>query len=151
MGLYTVTTEGEEALAAATAETLLELLGATTVKAVLVEFGVSFDGISPTAEPVTVELYQITATGTGTGAVEAKWDRSGPTSQVTCKHSLTAEPTKGDRLAMWLVHPQGGSLVIQYPLGREPVICDGSAAQGLAIVATAPAIVNAQAYAVWQE
>jgi hypothetical protein len=151
MGIYSATTEAEEALAAATAESAWSIMGATTVKAVLVEFGVSFDGVTAAAEPVVVELYQITAAGTGTGAAEAKWDRAAPTAQCTVLHSLTAEPTKGDRLAMWVVHPQGGLLVVQYPLGREPVISDGSASQGLALTLTAPAVVNASSYLIWQE
>lgn len=151
MGVYSATTEAEEALAAATAETLLLLLGATTVKATLVEWGVSFDGVTSGNAPVVVELYQITANGTATAATEVSWDRSAKTAEVSAHHSFTAEPTKGSRLAMYEVHPQGGSLVIQYPLGREPVICDGSASQGIAIVVTAPDAVNASAYAVWHE
>lgn len=151
MGIYTVTTEGAETLAAATAETLIELMGVAAVKSVLCEFGVSFNGTSATAVPVLVELYQITASGTGTAATEVKWDRSGPSAQVLTEHSVTVEPTKGDRLAAWYVHPQGGSLVIQYPLGREPVISDGATNQGLALVCTAPAQVDAVAYAVWSE
>jgi hypothetical protein len=151
MGIYAVTSEGEEALAAATAETLVGVLGATTVKARLVEWGVSFDGVTATDAPVVVELYQITTSGTSTGATEAKWDRSGPTAQCTGFHSFTVEPTKGDRIACYEIHPQGGGIVMQYPLGREPVISDASTSQGIGIVVTSPAVCNALAYMVWEE
>lgn len=150
--LFSATTEGEEALAAATAETVIALMGVAAVHGKLVEFGISFDGVTAAAEPVQIELYRITANGTATGATEAKWDlASGVTAQITAHHSYTVEPTKTDRLACWEVHPQGGSLVIQYPLGREPTISNGSTSSGLAIVATAPAIVNVVAYVVWEE
>lgn len=151
MGLYSVTTEGEETTNA-NPETLLAVLGATTVKARLVEWGVSFDGTTATDAPVIVNLYQVTTSGTSTGATEAKWDRSGPTAQCTAHHSFTVEPTKGDRLAQYEVHPQGGGLIVQYPLGREPVISDASTGQGIAIVVeTALSSLNAVAYMVWEE
>jgi hypothetical protein len=43
--------------------------------------------------------------------------------------------------------------VIQYPLGREPVICDGSAAQGLALELTSASGVTpaAACYMTWEE
>lgn len=147
--IYSATTEAEEALAAATTETLLQLRGATTVKARVVEWGVSFDGVSATAEPVRIRLLRQTTDGTGTGASEVLWDPDAPTAAVTAFHSFTAEPTAGDVLAEYDVHPQTG-IVIQYPLGREPVI-DNAATSRIGIDATAAATVNASAYIVWEE
>lgn len=148
--VYSATTEGEEALAAATAETLLALIGATTTKAKLVEWGVSFDGTSATAAPVVVRLVRATADGTGSTATEKPWDPDAPTAAVAAKHSYTAEPTKETQALVEMeVHPQGG-VIVQYPLGREPVI-DNATTSILCIEATAPAIVNALAYMVWEE
>lgn len=149
--VYSATTEGEEALAAATAETLLALIGATTVKGRIIEWGVFFDGTSATAEPVRVRLVRTTADdGTATGAVEKPWDPDNPAANCAVKHSYTAEPTKeAQALCEYEVPPTSG-MFIQYPLGREPVL-DNTASNGIAIEVTAPAAVNAEAYIVWEE
>lgn len=148
--IYAATTEGEEGLAAATAETLLQLRGATSTKARIVAWGVSFDGVSATAEPVLVELRRQTTDGTATGAVEPKFDADDPTAAVTAFHSFSAEPTQGDRLESYEIHPQGGLFVREYPPGREPVLDDVTTSR-IGIVATAPATVNAVAWIQWAE
>lgn len=148
--VYSITTEAEEALAAATAETILQLRGATTVKAKIIEWGISFDGVSATEAPVQVRLLRQTTDGTATGASEVVWDADNPTANCTGFHSFTAEPTAGDVLAHYEIHPQGGSLVIQYPLGREPTL-DNATTSRIAIEANAPAVVNCTAYLVWEE
>lgn len=148
--VYSVTTEGEEALTAATAETLIALIGATAVKARIIEWGVSFDGTSATAEPVRVRIVRATADGTGTSATVKAWDPDNPTASATAKHSYSAEPTKESQALVEMeVHPQGG-VVIQYPLGRELVV-DNATGSIVCIEVTAPATVNAEAYLVWEE
>lgn len=150
--IFSATTEGEEALAAATAETVIALIGATQVKGKLVEFGIAFDGISATAEPVRIRMVRTTADdGTSTAATEIQWsDPDNPTPNCAAKHSYTAEPTKAtNAMAEWQCHPQAG-LVIQWPLGREPGL-DNTTSNGIAFEVTAPAVVNASAYIVWEE
>jgi len=148
--VYSVTTEGEEALAAATAETIIQLRGSTACKAKVIEWGISFDGTSGTAEPVRVRLLRQTTDGTGTGATEVAWDPDNPTANCTALNTFSStEPTAGEVLAEYEVHPQTG-IVIQYPLGREPVL-DNAATSRIAIEATAPATVNCSAYLVWEE
>lgn len=149
--VYSITTEGEEALAAATAETVLALIGSTVVKGKVIEWGVSFDGTSATAEPVRVRVLRLTADdGTRTTTVtEAKWDPDSPDANCVGRHSFTAEPTKGDVLKDYEIHPQGG-IAIQYPLGRE-ITLDNSTSAGVAIECTAPATVNVVGYLVWEE
>lgn len=150
--IYSATSEGEEALGTATAETVIALIGSTACKGRIIEWGISFDGISATAEPVVVRLVRLTADdGTRTTTVsEVKWDTDANASNCVARHSFTAEPTKAtDPLASYNVHPQGG-LVVQYPLGREPVLDDSTSA-GLGIECTAAAAVNVTAYVVWEE
>lgn len=148
--VYSITTEGEEALAAATAETAIALIGATATKARIIEWGVSFDGVSATGAPVLVRLVRATADGTGTGATVKAWDPDNPTAAATGKHSYSAEPTKESQpLGVWHVHPQAG-IVVQYPLGREPVL-DNATTSIVCIEVTADAIVNVTAYIVWEE
>jgi len=148
--VYSVTTEGEEALAAATAETIIQLRGSTACKAKVIEWGISFDGTSGTAEPVRVRLLRQTTDGTGTAATEVAWDPDNPTANCAGLNTFSStEPTAGEVLAEYEVHPQTG-IVIQYPLGREPVL-DNAATSRIAIEATAPAVVNCSAYLVWEE
>ena len=129
--VYSATTEGEEALAAATAETVIALIGSTATKARIIEWGVSFDGTSATAEPVRVRLLRTTADdGTATAATEKAWDPDNPTA------NCAVPPTSG--------------MVLQYPLGRE-IVLDNSASAGLAIECTAPATVNVACYVCWEE
>jgi hypothetical protein len=148
--VYSITTEGEEALAAATAETLLQLNGVATCKAKVVQWSVSFDGVSATAEPVQVKLLRQTSTGaSGSAASEIKWDPDNPTALLIGLHSFGTNPTAGDVLEHYEVHPQAG-IVIQYPLGREPTI-DNATSSKLGIEVTSPAVVNAVATLVWEE
>lgn len=151
MGLiYSITTEAEEAIAAATEETLLQLRGATNAKAKLLEWGVSFDGTTVTNSPVRVRLARMTTDGTATGATEVPWDPDDPaTAKLTGFHSFTAMPTIGDVLEDHEIHPQGG-IFKQYPLGREPTI-DAAATSRLGITVNAPEAVNAVGYMVWEE
>lgn len=148
--VYTATTEAEEALAAATVETVLQLRGGTASKARLVAWGISFDGVTAGDDPVTVLLRRQSTDGTGSGANEYKFDEDNPTATVTAFHSFTAEPTGSNTLERYLIHPQGGGIVREYPIGREIVI-DDVATSRLAITAQAPQAVNVEAWMQWEE
>ena len=146
--IYSVTTETEEALTTSV-ETVLQLRGSTACKAKIIEWGISFDSTSATAEPVRVRLLRQTTDGTATGASEVKWDPASGTANCTAFHTFTAEPTAGDVLAEYHCHPQSG-IVIQYPLGREPTL-DIAATSRIGIDVLAPAAVNCTAYMVFEE
>ena len=152
MAVYSITTEAEEALGAGTLETLLQLRGATTSKAKIIAWGVSFDGVTATDAPVLVQFCRQTSDGTtSTAATEVKFDADEPAAGCTGFHSFGAtEPTIGDVLELYEIHPQGGLFVREYPPGREPVL-DDAATSRIAIVATAGAAVNAVAWMQWEE
>lgn len=156
MAIYTAHTETVYTVLTADTSSVMEVLGSANVRAELVEFGVSFNGTSATQAPILVRLRQITATGTGTACTEVSADRSAKTSPgCQAKHTLTVEPTMVASVALgsWYVHPQGGNLVIQYPLGSRPIICDGSGSQGIALELTSASGVTPQcsAYVTWSE
>lgn len=150
MAVYAITTEGEEALAATTAETLVQIRGTTQAKAKIVAWGVSFDGVTATDAPVVVSFGRQTTDGTGTGATEVKFDADDPSPGCTGFHSFSAEPTLGDVFETYNIHPQGGLFVREYPPGREPVMDDATTSR-IGLVATAPAAVNAVAWIQWEE
>lgn len=147
---YTAETNGDVALSAATAKTILSVINAANSLIRIVEFGVSFDGTSSTAEPVTVELCYSTQAGAGTSTSHTITQVRGPTRtvQATAARNYTAEPTTLTVWKRWLVHPQAG-IVVQFPLGREPECTVTSDA--LCLRCTAPATVNVQAYIEFEE
>lgn len=147
---YTAETNGDVALSAATAKTILSVINASAGLIRICEMSVSFDGTSATAEPVTVELCSSTEAGAGTATSHTIVQCRGSTRtvQATAKRNFTAEPTTLTVLKRWLVHPQAG-IVLQYPLGREPE--QVTTADALVIRCTAPATVNAQAYMEFEE
>jgi hypothetical protein len=143
--VYSVVTASQ---AASAAETMWQLLAPSDADVKLIEFGISFDGVTASAVPVDVDLLRQSTAGTASGATEVEWRTTGPAARVAATTVFTAEPTAADILASWQVTPNGGLLVVQYPLGREPVIV---ASERLALRVTPAAAVNITAYAVWEE
>ena len=138
----------EEALAAATAETVIQLVAPSNHRVKVLRWGVFFDGTSVTAEPVQIRLLRQTTAGTATALTLVKMDDSlAETLQTSAQHDFTAEPTPGDVLESFNVHPQQG-IEIMYPLGQEPIIGGGDR-MGLEL--TAPAAVNCRAFMVFEE
>lgn len=147
---YTVETNGDVALSAATAKTIMSVINASNGLIRLTELSVSFDGTSATAEPITVELCSSTQAGAGTSTSHTIVQCRGSTRtvQATAARNYTAEPTTLTVLKRWLVHPQGG-LYVQFPLGREPE--QVTTADALCVRCTAPATVNAQGFLEFEE
>ena len=147
---YVAETNGDVALTAATAKTILNVINAANGLIRITEMAVSFDGVSSTAEPVTVELCSSTQATAGTSTSHTIVQTRGPTRtvQATAARNYTAEPTTLTVIKRWLVHPQTG-LFVQFPLGREPE--QVTTADGLCIRCTAPAAVNVQAYMEFEE
>lgn len=143
----TCATLGDVALSAATVKTILQLVAPTSQMVVPLAVRVSFDGVSSTAEPVTVEVLRQTTAGTMTARTLNKTRVGGPTLQSTGQHTATAEPTAGDVLREWLIHPQSGA-EISLELG-SPIEIDGGGRLGLRC--TAPATVNVRAQIDFEE
>jgi hypothetical protein len=150
MTTYSVESNGDIALSAATAKSVLSVICAANAPIKVVEIGASFDGTSSTAEPVTVELCSSTeaTAGTATSHTIATVGGVPRTAQATAKRNFTAEPTVLTVLKRWLVHPQSG-MVLQFPLGREPM--QTTTSDALVLRCTAPAAVNFQGYMEFEE
>lgn len=132
------------ALAAATAETIIQLVAPATIRGRLIEFGIGFDGIVSTAEPVDVRLLRQTTAGTASAGTVNPLDVDAPAALVTAQITFTAEPTAGAVLGAWPLHPQGGMMVVKYDLWAEAPVIDVSTRLGLEC--NAPAVVNCTAY-----
>ena len=151
-------TAGASALAGSTAKTVVLLLAASANQMAITEIGVSFDGVTASAVPVLVELVSGTAGGAGTPRAtlaSGKQLRGWPAqaSATTCGDTYSAEPTTQLVNRKWLVSPNGGLFVEQFPLGREPtgIITAATDAKTWSLRLTAPAAVNCHAYIEFEE
>lgn len=136
------------ALTAATAKTVLQLVAASNHRTKVLGWGIAFDGVSTTAEPVTVELKKQTTAGTMTALTPTKRNPADDeTLQTTAQHTATAEPTSTDQYDSTLVHPQQG-VICWFPMGQELIIPGGAR---LGMVVMAPANVNCRPYFVFEE
>lgn len=159
---YTVHTgTSAVALTAATAKTVLYVNAAAANQPSVVEFSVAFDGTTSTNTPALIELvYGTKATnstpGTGSTTFTPLQVRGWP-SQVSAQaaaNNCSSEPTVLTVIKPWLLTPNGGLLVIQFPLGREPTaIASGAAVSGIQVGLrlTAPQAVNARCYFEYEE
>jgi|CXWL01.1.fsa_nt_gi hypothetical protein len=135
---FTLTPTAEIALAAATAKTVAQLVApANTILAVNGAW-VSFDGISNTAEPAIVEILTQTTAGTMTSRTPQKTKDTSTALGATGGVNASAEPTAGNVLKTFHVHPQAG-VIIPLDFDKEIEIA-GGARLGMRI--TAPAAVN---------
>lgn len=149
------------ALAAATAKTLWYINSAAANQPSFVEISLGFDGVTASAVPALVELVFGTKAsnstpGTGSTTFTPLQIRGWPaqTSAQAAANNCSAEPTVLTSIKQWLVSPNGGLIVIQAPMGREPTgVASGTALSGnqVGLRATAPAIVNARSYGEYEE
>lgn len=147
---YVIETTADVALSAATAKTILSIINAANALIRLTEASVSFDGISSTAEPVTVEICFSTEAGAGTATSHTIVQTRGATRtvQATAKRNFTAEPSVLTVIRQWLIHPQTG-MTYPLPLGRE--LEQVTTADAIVMRCTAPAVVNVRGHMEFEE
>jgi len=142
-----VANTAEVALTAATAKTVLQIVAASNHKIKILEWGVYFDGVSVTAEPVQVRLLRQSTAGTMSSLTPVKRSTDSEALQTTAQHTATGEPTPGDVLEVKEIHPQSGYEKI-FPMGQEIKVPGGGR---IGIECTAPAGVNVRAQIAFEE
>lgn len=145
--IHAIAQTPEVALVAATAKTVLQLVAASNHKVKVIGWGVFFDGVSTTGEPVQARLLRQSDAGTMSALTPVKKATDSETLQTTAQYNASAEPSAGDVVDIVEVHPQSGYEKI-YPMGAE-VKVPGSGR--LAIECTAPANVNVRAKIEFEE
>lgn len=106
--LTRITTEGENAVAAATLETVLQARGITTAKYELAEMHITSDyPTDPTGVVYWYLAYQSTD-GTATGCTEVPSEPDDPTPALTGFRAFTVEPTPGNLFASGHFNVNGG-------------------------------------------
>lgn len=144
---YSIVTGGAVALSAATAKSILGAKAHANSGLQLKRFNIGFDGVTASAVPVLIEVCYCTfganAPGTNSTSVTPaqKYGRV-LTAGFTAGKTWTTEPTTITVLEEYLLSPNGGQYILQYPLGLEP---DTALGEGLLLRCTAPAIVNVRA------
>ena len=136
------------ALVAATPKTVLQVVAPANHRLKVKEIDVSFDGISNVEKPVLVELMYQTTAGTASALTLVKEDDSqAETPLSTALQTYTVEPTLGNVIRAFYIHPQTG-VIFQLPLGDEIRVGGG---KRLAVRCTAPAAVNVTACVRFEE
>jgi hypothetical protein len=133
------------------AKTALLVIAAANSGLIIVEFGISFDGVTASAVPALVELVSSTQAGagtpTGTPTVTQVRGRVTGGEPPTASGRYSAEPTTLVRHKAWYVPQFMGSLVMQFPLGREPETDDsGGTIKAYGIRVNVSANVNVMCY-----
>lgn len=153
---YASSTEGESALVAATPRTVLQMRGVTGANPSIIAWGISFDGVTAAAEPVQVRLLVQSTDGTAVAVTNKTPIPIGVGSLMAAalagvfKTFTSTEPTAGAVLEHYEVHPQGGSMIREYPPGRE-IILAAATTNRVAIECLAAAAVNCVAWVQWEE
>lgn len=126
--------------------TLIQLVAATNHAIAITELCVGFAGQNPTHKPILVELLRQTTAGTGSSLTLRKTDDSiADTFDTTGQHAFSAEPSAGEILRSFRVHPQ---LSLPYPFA-EPIIVGAGDRIGLRV--TAENDVKAEAHLCFEE
>lgn len=115
------------------------------------EIAVSFDGITA-AVPALVEMVRSTQATAGTSAgsvptpIQVRGRATGGQAP-TSGHNYTAEPTVLTGSRQWYISPNGGVLLLPFPLGREvEADSSGGTVKGIGIRVNVTANVNCLAY-----
>jgi hypothetical protein len=150
MGAQFSTTVAPAALTAAATKSLI-LLNPVTNRAVVTQVSISLNG-SAAGTAVQFDLYRVVTIGSAAGAsgTQNALDPASQAATTTSLTTLTTEPTTVVVLDTWEVQELGGLIVVQYPLGREPVLAAAGARVGIRYT-TAAATTPTCASTIWFE
>lgn len=139
-----ITTEGEEAVAAATAETLVQFRGVTTLKLEIAEFSISADYTTDATGIVSWALVYQSTDGTATGGTEIPGDPDDPTPAITGFNSFSAEPTTASTVMESHFNCNGGEVYRYYAEG-DGVTLDSATTSRLGLVVNSDKACNMKA------
>lgn len=126
-------------------KTLLQITAGTNQPCKILEIGITFAGTDNVGAPIEVQLLRQTTTPTASSAtadVHGTEDAD-YAEALTSIETITAEPTAGDILRGWFVHPQTGLVYVNPWPGR--LLIPSASSMGLRVIAPG-ATVNAVGY-----
>lgn len=136
------------ALSAATAKSVVGIMGGATDTLCIKRVRISFPSVTATDVPAVVELGITTAAGTNTAFTPVQVAGRVLASSATAGYNNTVEPTYSRILESLYVPVNNGLFDWWYPLGEEPHV---DASQGFAIRVTAPAATSVLASLLYAE
>jgi hypothetical protein len=138
-----------------TAVTMLQLVASSTIDTVVRDISVTFDGTVVTNAPIdTQTLFQSTAgTPAGTTPAPTKVDnRTGTALLATAGFgAFSGEPTAGNEVFRWHIHPQTGQLWQGTPYMDEIVIVASANRLGTKFATAPSASIDTNIYYVFEE
>jgi hypothetical protein len=154
MTLYSVPTGPVALSASATKHLWLLASPASTGKPIkLTKVHLGFDG-STAVPSIRWQLYRVVTLGSpaGTTTVPTKYsDVALPTAQTTALTALSTAPTSFEVLEESYITPFGGSLVMDYPQGREPYGAASGSRLGFCVITPSGVTCNAISAVVFDE
>lgn len=139
-------------------KTLLQIGVPATRPITIINWGISFNGVTPSDVPIPVELVQTDYAATVTGVTPGVWGNITDAPASLCVsgttatgHTASAEgsATGTNRLLDYVdLTPNGGAFVRDYPLGREPNV---PISKFVRIRTTSAVTVGAICYITWEE
>lgn len=145
---FVTNTTAETICLGTSAHTLIRLIPPSSHIIKIKEWGIFFDGISVTAEPVLITIATCTTAVTGNYTANVPLKRSGPPIVSQClaqTMNTSSEPAIVGLLAVREVHPQSGYQE-KFSFGDE-IVCTGP----IFLQVTAPTSVNAIAEMCYEE
>jgi hypothetical protein len=141
MSNYVIVSQ-EETLNAATTETLLQLRSGAAKSTRVVRWGVSFNGVTITNQPVRVELIRQNSNGTASTVVPTKADPASDAPLGAGASAFTAEPTSAEVLEVHFVTPAAGNLIEAYAPDERYVVAPNGRL-GVRVLAADNVVANA--------
>lgn len=144
---YHCGSEGAVALSAATAKSVVGVKAHANSGLLVAALRVSFADVNAAEVPVLIELGYCTwatnSPGTNSTSTTPR-QRLGRvlTAGFTSGKTWTAEPTAITVIDDWLLTPNGGTVILDNPLGTEP---ESALAEGFVIRCTAPSATDVRA------
>ncbi len=132
------------AAAIGSVKTIVQLVAPTNQRVKLLGWGIAFEGVLTTGQPVAVRLLRQSTAGTMTSLTPVNLNSVAETIQSTAQHTATAEPTPGDILFTGFIHPQQG-IVVQFPFGYEIIVAGGGRLGLEVLLASGQAAVDCRA------
>lgn len=149
---YAVSTGGVVSLSAASAKHILGVKAGTGSGIDLKKIRVAFDGVTASDKPVLVEVCacSFASNGPGTNSTSVTpvqvYGRLAATG-ITAAKDWSSAPTVAVTIEEFLLTPNGGLVMYDWPLGDTP---DSPLGEGFTIRCTAPESVNVRATMIFE-
>lgn len=116
-------------------KTIIQLVAPTNQRLKILQWGISFKGVTNSDAPIKVDLVEQSTAGTSSALTcYREPDGGSETVQGTAREAVTVEPTLTNVMESHEVHPQGGSFDWVAPQ-LNPILMAGGKRVGIRVTA----------------